>query len=94
MSARVNEWSFAVGQSHSNIYHRQRDGYEWYEGNLVTPLGFVSVYTDDRCASYAFIWRGRKWYFSEYRGRTPRGLAIAAGKFARRIVRENPVEGL
>jgi hypothetical protein len=83
--------SFSVDSSRSLLF---RDGDPKREGRftsgfVVTPFGVVGVWmwSDDSRGetSYTFGFDGRDYQAFEDRARTPRGIAIMAGRFARKI---------
>lgn len=86
MSFRSDEWSFAFQAAQADIEeHRDSTGV-WRSGVVRTPHGFVAVYSGDReFTQYRFPFRGRMYTRVEGRDASSRALAIAAGKFARRI---------
>lgn len=64
-------------------------GAPYLEGHVTTPHGIVVVWSDRKHANLRFVWRGREHSLL----RTPltaRGLATAAGRFARQIAEGEP----
>ena len=89
MNLNIQSWK-QVG-NHSCITREEWDGTSWYSGEVGTPHGFVSVYSqgldgDNPSTSYRAIYRGRYYYATEKTAHTPRGLAITAGRFMRKVV--------
>lgn len=86
----AHEESQALDGSFGRIERRYLDDrtHSWLDGEVVTAYGIVSVSSqdgDDPHTRYDFAFRGRLHMRTEQRGRTERGLAIEATKFARRI---------
>ena len=79
------EESFAIDGSRSRITRNETQSGYWYGGDVVTEFGIVSIYGEAGHSRFDFAWKGRHYLRHENRGRTPRGLAIEATKFARRI---------
>ncbi len=59
---------------------------KWRMGDVLTPWGIVSVYTEERATIYGVVHDGRHHMRTENRTRTNRGIAIEAAKFAKRVV--------
>jgi hypothetical protein len=64
----------------------------WRHGSVITSLGAVVVYADNRettakpCTSFDFVWQGRLYHRSiEGRVFTKRGIVTMAGRFAREV---------
>lgn len=92
MSEKRFDDSIAVSAPFSRIRRRDtRDGVgSWWDGEVVTPQGIVSVYSDERYTRLDFVYGGRLYMRNDRGGkRTERGLAILAGRFAREIAGGN-----
>jgi len=79
-------WSVSARDNFNCITTHEYNGAEYTDGEVGTPNGFVSVYSEESLSSYRFIWGGRLYYMSEHVPRNARGLAIVAGKLVKRIV--------
>ena len=88
--SRYHEWSMKVARASGNFStHELRDGTSYLTGEVTTPLGFVSVYSQDDHSSYRVVIGGRLYARSENAGRSSRGLTIVAARFAREIAANN-----
>lgn len=83
---RTTDESFAIGRAFGTITReRSSTGAIWYRGRVITRWGIVDVYSDDDHSRYDFACDGRHYIRTERRGRTQRGLAIMASRFAREV---------
>lgn len=87
MSEQYFDDSMALsGKAFSRIQRHPCDG-EWYfEGEVGTVFGFVTVMSQADLSRFDFIYKGRLYMRTLKRGLTKRGLATLANRFAKEIV--------
>jgi hypothetical protein len=78
--------SFAIDRSMGRIKTDLYIGTRHSRGEVITKWGIVAVTGSETYSRFEFAWKGRHWIMTEYIGRTKRGLAVAATKFARSVV--------
>jgi hypothetical protein len=89
---RAQVENYAVSRPMSRIGTRRSDEFVWLDGEVVTPRGIVTVYSqsDERRGGYSrydFVYGGRLYVRTENVERTVRGLAIMAARFAEEVAR-------
>ena len=92
------DWRQTIGSATGRIGVRGEPGSRYYDGEVATRLGYVTVYSqgfeDERqrpSSHYRAIIDGVEYTLVEEVARTRRGLAIMAGKFIERLYDEATV---
>jgi len=85
---KTNSWS--AHDTRGDITRHRGDGYDYAEGVVSTPHGYVRVYAQggERSTPHTrmwFIWRGREQARGAPRRLSVVGLASVAARFAREI---------
>jgi len=89
--AKMKIESRKVGSTFSNINTKELpSGRQWKTGGVFTPYGVVLITADvypnkPMWICYQMILDGRYYAASEAQDRSETGIAIMAGKFARRV---------
>ncbi|GMV06740.1 MAG: hypothetical protein AMXMBFR53_30150 [Gemmatimonadota bacterium] len=83
--SKTRDDSWAIGAGYSRIHRHRSESGDWWSGTVVTPHGFVEVYSQEGASNYRLVRNGREHMRSENRQRTKRGLAIMARRFMREI---------
>lgn len=65
-----------------------REGYDYDEGEIATPHGWVTAYAESKHTRLDFLWKGRIYYRNfQNRRYSRRGMVTLAKAFAAEIVR-------
>jgi hypothetical protein len=81
----AHEFTYTCNSVRAVIHAHGGADYPYLEGYVETPEGLVCVYSQIDAATMRMYFGGLMYARMENRGYSKRGLAIAAGKFARRV---------
>lgn len=85
MATQFETESFSVGSGFSWITTTEHNGMIYYDGNVITPHGIVSVYSQMDLTSMTFVWNGKQYRRTCRRRFGPRSLSKFAKAFAKEI---------
>lgn len=94
MAVKINTQSkmwYSKGAIYTGTSVERDKEYDYLDGFVTTPHGFVKVYTqgsheETKHSAYHFIHGGKSHHLWENVRRTKRGLSLVANRFARAVV--------